>query len=67
MADLDLPFPACCATCPHRNTFTASCTHEFRQSVLREVREDRTCPVYAEAKTEAMRTLEASIDDASYE
>ncbi|WP_049988036.1 hypothetical protein [Halobellus rufus] len=66
MTSTDLPFPACCATCPHRNAFTASCTHDFRQSVLRTIDETRTCPVYADEKTDAMRELAERLEETSW-
>ncbi|MFD1686930.1 hypothetical protein [Halobellus litoreus] len=62
MASADLPFPQCCAACPHRSSFTASCTHDFRQSVIQSLDETRPCPVYVDEKTEAMRTLARSLD-----
>jgi len=62
MASADLPFPQCCSACPHRNAFTASCTHDFRQSVLQTVDDSRSCPVYVDEKTEAMRALAESLD-----
>jgi hypothetical protein len=59
--DADPAFPACCATCPHRDAWTASCTHSLRQSIIREVNEDQPCPVYATEKTDAMRRLAESL------
>ncbi|MFB6161401.1 MAG: hypothetical protein ABEJ61_09540 [Haloferacaceae archaeon] len=58
---VDLAFPACCAHCPHRQSFTASCSHELRQSFVRELDDGRTCPVYADAKTATMRRLADSL------
>ncbi|MGQ4555560.1 hypothetical protein [Halobellus sp. GM3] len=57
----DPPFPECCATCPHRNSFKASCTHELRQAVVQEVDEAEPCPVYQDEKTDAMRELADSL------
>ncbi|MFB6089606.1 MAG: hypothetical protein ABEJ97_00985 [Halobellus sp.] len=61
MSERDLTFPACCSVCPHRNAFTAACTHDLRQAVVAEVDESRACPIYAEAKTDAMRRLAESL------
>lgn len=63
MADnrADLPFPNCCACCPHLEAVTASCTHDLRQSLVVELDTDRTCPVYAEQKTGAMQRLGESL------
>jgi len=62
MTTADPPFPACCASCPHRNAFTASCTHDFRQSVVQMVDENGTCPVYVDEKSEAMRELADALE-----
>jgi hypothetical protein len=57
----DLSFPACCGHCPYRQPFTASCSHDLRQSIVREVDEDRPCPVYVDVKTDTMRRLVESL------
>jgi hypothetical protein len=57
----DLEFPACCAHCPYLRPVTASCTHELRQSLIRGLGGDRTCPGYSAAKTRAMRRLSDSL------
>lgn len=54
---VDLGFPDCCAHCPHIERLTASCTHELRQSLVGELVTGRTCPVYRQEKTDAMRRL----------
>ncbi|RLM53222.1 hypothetical protein DVK02_14605 [Halobellus sp. Atlit-31R] len=61
MVGIDPEFPECCATCPHRDTFKATCTHELRQSVVWEVDETRSCPVYSQARSDAMRELSESL------
>jgi len=57
----DLTFPGCCARCPHLNRLDGSCTHELRQSLLLELDDDRTCPVYVAEKTAAMRRSAESL------
>lgn len=57
----DLGFPSCCAYCPHLRPIKASCTHELRQSLVRELGETGTCPGYAAAKTRAMQRLSDSL------
>ena len=53
----DLDLPACCSCCPYLQAVTASCTHELRQSLLRELDADDACPVYVRLKTDRMRRL----------
>ena len=53
----DLDFPACCSCCPHLQAVTASCTHDLRQSLVRELDTDDACPVYVRLKTKRMRQL----------
>lgn len=53
----DLEFPTCCACCPHLEAVKASCTHDLRQSLVRELTRDESCPVYAREKTDAMQRL----------
>lgn len=55
--DADLDFPNCCACCPHLAAVQASCTHELRQTLVRELTRDEPCPVYTREKTAAMRRL----------
>lgn len=55
--DDDLTFPNCCACCPHLQTFTASCSHDVRQSLVHELTTERSCPVYTREKTTAMQQL----------
>jgi hypothetical protein len=55
--DADLEFPSCCACCPHLRGVKASCTHDLRQSLVRELTTNRSCPVYSQEKTDAMRQL----------
>ena len=57
MEGIDPEFPECCATCPHRDSFKATCTHELRQSVVWEADGTQPCPVYSHEKTDAMRKL----------
>ena len=57
----DLEFPACCVYCPHLLPVKAACSHELRQSLMRDLGGDRTCPGYAAAKTNAMRRLSESL------
>jgi hypothetical protein len=57
----DLPFPECCAHCPHLQSVSASCSHESRQALLAEVRTNPTCSVFSEAKADAMRRLSESL------
>jgi hypothetical protein len=59
--DADLEFPACCVHCPHLDPFRAACSHELRQSLIRDLDTGRTCPGYAAAKTTAMRRLSDSL------
>lgn len=58
---VDLEFPTCCTCCPYLERVTASCTHELRQSLVRELDSRRTCPVYSRRKTDAMRHLAESM------
>jgi hypothetical protein len=55
--DADLEFPSCCACCPHLRRVKASCTHELRQSLVQELTTNQSCPVYSQAKTNAMQQL----------
>lgn len=55
--DADLEFPACCTCCPHLRTVKASCTHDLRQWLVRELTTETSCPVYSREKTDAMRRL----------
>lgn len=55
--DADLNFPTCCTCCPHLQAVKASCTHELRQSLVRELTTEQACPVYSREKTTAMRHL----------
>lgn len=57
----DLSFPACCAHCPHQQPLTASCEHKLKQSIIQELNEARSCPVYTEEKTVAMQDLSTSL------
>ena len=63
MADApsDLEFPACCVHCPYLRPVTAACTHELRQSLIRDLVEEGPCPGYVAAKTSAMRRLSDSL------
>lgn len=55
--DADLTFPTCCTYCPHLQTFKASCTHDLRQSLIRDLTADQPCPVYSREKTTGMQQL----------
>lgn len=55
--DVDIAFPNCCACCPYLREVKASCTHQLRQSLVRELSTDQSCPVYSREKTKAMRQL----------
>lgn len=57
----DLAFPACCVHCPYLRPVTAACSHELRQSLIRDLDGDRTCPGYAAARASAMRRLSESL------
>ena len=58
MSELDLGFPECCSFCPHHRAVKGNCSHEFRQSLVDYFADhEGTCPVYADVKTTAMRTL----------
>ncbi|WP_311172907.1 hypothetical protein [Halobellus ordinarius] len=63
MVATDLTFPECCATCPHRNSFTASCTHDLRQVVIQEANSAEPCPVYVTERADAMRQLAESLGE----
>ena len=63
MAATDLTFPECCATCPYRNSFTASCTHDLRQVVVREADSAEPCPIYVAERADAMQKLAESLDE----
>jgi hypothetical protein len=58
--DADLDFPSCCAHCPFRDDDSASCAHDFRQALVWELDTGRTCSVYRQQKTDAMRQLAAT-------
>ena len=58
--DADLDFPSCCAHCPFRDDGSASCAHDFRQALVWELDTGRTCSVYRQQKTDAMRQLAAT-------
>lgn len=53
----DLEFPKCCVYCPYLKELKTSCTHDLRQSLIRELDTTQTCPVYSMEKTNAMRRL----------
>lgn len=59
--EADLDFPNCCACCPYLREVTASCAHDLRQSLVRELAIGHSCPVYTRAKTDAMRQLTADL------
>jgi len=59
--ETDRNFPACCTSCPHLEQVTASCTHELRQSLIREIDTKHTCPVYSDVKTRSMSSLSSSL------
>lgn len=63
--DPDLGFPTCCGCCPYRDPTTGSCGHGSRQALIGELASGEPCPAYAEAKSEAMRELVASLTDQS--
>lgn len=51
--------PESCTRCPYFDEFGHTCSHPFRQLILRELRESsRRCPVFPEVRSEAMRDLE---------
>jgi hypothetical protein len=56
-ADADLAFPGCCDFCPYHQRFTANCSHELRQSLIRDLSFSRSCPVFSAEKTASMRRL----------
>lgn len=57
----ELEFPACCVTCPHLQSVTASCTHELRQLIIHEVGSGQECPIYADTRADAMQQLSDSL------
>ena len=56
-----LRFPECCTCCPHLQPVKASCGHEHRQAVVRELADDEPCPVFREERAAAMRDLSESL------
>jgi hypothetical protein len=53
----DSKYPACCSRCPYWEPFAASCGHSLNQSLIREVKDNRTCSIYESEKTQAMDRL----------
>ena len=62
---VDEPFQpaACCTNCPHFDAFERMCTHNLRQSIIKELtgETDAMCPVYSEVRAESMRDLEQEL------
>ncbi len=55
--DADLEFPTCCACCPYLREVKATCTHNLRQALVRELTTEQSCSVYSREKTDAMHQL----------
>ncbi|MFB6253528.1 MAG: hypothetical protein ABEI06_02845 [Halobacteriaceae archaeon] len=53
--DADLEFPNCCSYCPYQDEVTASCNHNLRQSLIKVLDTDNSCPIYTQTKTRAMQ------------
>lgn len=58
---VDVPFPECCARCPHIEPVTGACTHPYRQSLLADLDDERPCPIFTAEKTAAMAGLARSV------
>lgn len=55
--------PETCSLCPHLETFHSTCSHPLRQSIIRELSENRDgCPLFAEIRSDAMRDLEGRLE-----
>jgi hypothetical protein len=63
MADEQFQPAACCTTCPHFDAFERMCTHNLRQSIIKELTGETavTCPIYPEVRAESMRDLEQEL------
>lgn len=55
-----LPVSESCVHCPHLDEFHSTCTHNLRQSIIRELvdSENDDCPLYPTIRADAMRELE---------
>ena len=55
--------PESCAQCPHLDRFHSTCSHPYRQLIMRELDGDYAhCPVFPSIRSEAMRDLEDRLD-----
>ncbi|WP_152418101.1 hypothetical protein [Haloferax elongans] len=62
MPDGRINFPECCGYCPHRQRFSAACSHDLRQSLVFELAAaEKPCPVFDDWHAREMSRLEREL------
>ncbi|WP_396611302.1 hypothetical protein ACH9L7_13975 [Haloferax sp. S1W] len=62
MTEEHMQFPECCGYCPHRQHFSAACSHELRQSLVFELATtEKSCPVFDDLHAQEMSRLEREL------
>lgn len=63
MDERELNLSDCCTKCPHFDEFNRSCTHELKQTIIKEIAEESssTCPIFPRVRTQSMQELERKL------